>query len=265
MTQQQNNNEIDLLELLAKIYFVFKRNKFIIIGFTALGLIYGIYSSTKGEPYYSTEMISRLNLSNDLIINKLKTLEKLNKNRNYLVLSEQLNLPNDQIRKIKSIAIEEIEETSLINVKLKIHDKELINDVKNGILNFLENNDYIQKELKLEQEHNEQFLERITEALEVLKEKENQKINHKMSEGVFLSDESYSDQLIKLMDKRESVEKRLMLNEPLTILNDFYVPDQTQRDTTTKILLFAGIGLFLGLLVVVVLFLIRKLEHYSKK
>ena len=67
------------------------------------------------------------------------------------------------------------------------------------------------------------------------------------------------------MDKRENVEKRLMLNEPLTIVNDFYTPDQTKRDTAKKILLFTGIGLFLGIFLVIVLFLIKKLDNYSNK
>jgi hypothetical protein len=259
-------NEIDLLELMAKIYNLLRRNIYIILAFVILGLIAGIYKSTSSDPYYETRMIAKSPLSNTEVLNQLQALTELKKNKSYVLLSQELNITEEQAKKIKTLIAEkpEEEDSHLMQIKLEIFDNNLIPKIKQGIIHYLETNQYIKRELKNRQEHYEEYLDKITEALQILREQENKKNLPQAAKEILVSDESYSGQIIQLMNKKGNIESKLIRNQPLIIIKDFYEPQNPQKDISIQIAIYLGIGLILGIIVVFGITLIRKLETYRK-
>ncbi len=265
---RKEENEIDLLELMAKIYKLLKRNKYIILVFVIIGLIVGIYKSIGSEAYYKTNMLAKSPLSNTEIIEQLQSLSELQQNNNNEPLSEELNITLEETKKIKFIEVGKTEEEShLIQIKLEVFNNNLIPKIKEGIIQYLETNPYIKRELKRRQEHYQEYLEKINEALEILREKENTKNLPQAAKEILVSgeSESYSDQIIKLMNKKGSIEQTLLRNQPLIIVKDFHKPENPQKDIKFQIILYTIIGFILGIIVVFFITLLRKLENYKKQ
>ena len=264
---KKESNEIDLLELLAKIYFLFKRNKYIILAFAVIGIITGIYKASKTESYYQTEMIVKTALEPEVVYNQLQILSDFRSSNNIALLAEELNITKGNAQQIKSIKIEEIEEieeSSLIKIVLEAHSTNIIPKIKRGIVNYTKSNKYLNEQLQTKQKHYKQYLNEISEALEILRKKENKKNGSENPNEIIIGEEGYAGQIIQLMDKKEKVETNLSQNKPLNIIKNFHIPENKRRDTTINIALYFAIGLFLGILVVIGLFLIRKFESFNK-
>ena len=270
------SNEIDLLELLAKIYFLFKRNKYIILTFAVIGLTLGILKSSKTEAYYQTEMITKTSVEPDAVYNRLQTLSDFRSNNNVALLAEELNIAKEDATQIKRIEVEKVEEREekeekeerenfLLRITLEVHNNKIIPKISKGLINYTQSNDFLNQQLKNKQKHFELYLNKISEALKIIQRKEKQKINsEKYSESILLGEESYASQIIQLMDKKEKIEKSLSQNKPLNIIKDFHIPENKQRDTTIKIPLYFAIGLFAGIVIVICLSLIKKFESLRK-
>jgi hypothetical protein len=66
------------------------------------------------------------------------------------------------------------------------------------------------------------------------------------------------------MDKKGDIEINLLKNKPFIVIKDFYIPQKPKRDTSKRMVLFTFLGLILGIIVVFVIALIKKLENYQK-
>lgn len=263
---KNESNEIDLLELLAKIYFLFKRNKYIILTFVLLGIIVGLYKSFQSDPYFQTKMLIKTSLENEMVQGQLQTLSELKENGNNNILAQELGITKEEAEEIKTFSVEEVEESSLLRINLEVFDNELITKIKEGIINYSETNEYIQQELKNKQDHYTQYLKEISDALELLRKEEKRQISAQSSMEIILSGDSYANQITKLMDKKENIEtKKNQIQKPLIIVKDFYKPDKPKVATSLKIILHAVVGLFLGIIAVFGVFLIKKLEKYQKQ
>ena len=266
------SNEIDLLELLAKIYFLFKRNKYIILIFAVIGIIIGILKSSKTEVYFQTEMIVKTAIEPNAVYNQLQTLSDFSSSNNSALLAEELNIAKEDARQIKHIEIEKIEEIEeieenenfLLKITLEVHNTKIIPRIRKGLINFTQSNDFLNQQLKNKQKHFEQYLNEISEALKIIQSKEQQKINSDKFNESIIGDESYASQIIQLMDKKEKIEKKLSQNKPLNIIKDFHIPENKKRDTTTKVALYFAIGIFAGIVIVICLALIKKFESLRK-
>jgi len=263
------SNEIDLIELLAKIYFLFKRNKYIILTFAVIGIILGILKSSKTEAYFQTEMIVKTSIEPDAVYNQLQTLSDFRNSNNLALLAEELNIAKEEATQIKRIEIEKIEknkekENFLLKIILEVHNTKIIPKIRKGLINFTQSNEFLSQQLKNKQKHFEQYLHEISEALEIIQRKEKQKINSDKFNESIIGEESYASQIIQLMDKKETIEKNLSQNKPLNIIKDFHNPENKKRDTTIKITLYFAIGLLAGIVVVVCLSLIKKFESLRK-
>ena len=275
MTQQ--SKEIDFIDLIGRFYFTLKRNKYILLIFLVLGVSAGIYFSTKTKPYYETEMVVKSPLESKVITNQLNTLSDLKNKKNYGFLAKELNLKEHQAKQIKALSINHIEEkknkeeiekpykTTFIRIHLEIYDNDLISKVKKGIFDFSRANSFIQNALESREEHYKEYLERINEALTILREKEAKKTAHQSSKHILLSDESYSSQIIQLMDKKEQIKTKMIENKALVVIKDFYKQEKSKEEVSLRIIFYTLVGIILGIIVVFFIELIKKLERQQTK
>jgi len=272
MTKQ--SNEIDIIDLIGRFYFTLKRNKYILLIFLFLGLSTGIYFSTKTKPYYETEMVAKSPLESKVIINQLSTLNDLINEKNYSFLAKELKVKEHQAKQIKALSINQVEEktnkkeidkTTFLRIHLEIYDNDLISKVKKGIFDFSRTNSYIQKELESREKHYKEYLKRVNEALTILRKKEAKKTEDQSSNHILLSDESYSSQIIQLMDKKEQIEKKMIENKSLVVIKDFYKQENAREDVSLRIVFYTLVGILLGIIVVFFMALIKKLERQQSR
>ncbi|MDX9694824.1 MAG: hypothetical protein RBT49_03440 [Bacteroidales bacterium] len=121
-TEQQRNDEIDLIELFQKMgtgiknmfnkliglinsFFIFLIRKSVwLITFIILGFIVSYMLFTMTKRYYTSEMTARSNsMNNTVIVNSINLLNDLFISTNYSALSEYLQLTETQAKNIKSI------------------------------------------------------------------------------------------------------------------------------------------------------------------
>ncbi len=166
MEQQQNNDEIDLIEVfnnfLKSIYYFANRwyKALAIITFTGFIIGFGMYM--KDSNIYSNKMIGQTRFINKtIIIEMINSLNEVNKN-NKGSIGKILSIPFNDIENLAEITADTIENMgSLITVKLLYRDTIDVEIFLNGLVNYINNNAYIKREIQISKRRNETLIEKI--------------------------------------------------------------------------------------------------------
>jgi len=177
-------DEIDLLGLLAKGVLIVKSNfVFIIASFlicTALGLVYYQFSP---KIYESKMLISSDILTESYSKSLTDNLSKLIKEKNFQSLSEKLSVPADQAPNIEGIEIKSAIEKAVdlaenlknyLVVEVRTKDNTIWPQLQNGIIGYLQNNEFVKIRVEHRKKYYNQTIEKINlelADLEILKKK----------------------------------------------------------------------------------------------
>ena len=213
-----SKNEINLVELTSDfLSFIFK-NKTIIFFFVFLGLALGFFKSTSNSinnkiTYEKTTILYSKIESSEIIYDILKTLDQ----SQVRVLSKQLNVPIDKLKKVKKINID-INNTAFnsvdktieksIYIKLSVIDETVYNDVLDGILRFLESNQYLKNHYNLTYNNYKQLLKVIDKKLIAI---EDNYQNHNQNQIIVNQVESSVLQVayVTLFEKKQKIQNLL--------------------------------------------------------
>src|SRR5690606_23236158 len=160
-TPPYNNDEIDLKDLLKKIIDILARGTKTIILSVLLGAILGLSYFFNSSITYKSNMI----LSSEvLVLANVKALldpfEPLIEEGNLAVLAERLGVDEGIAAKIKEIEVKstfekESDNKELVNyfeVTATVTDNDILPQLQEGIVNFLQSNAFVQKRVALKEE-----------------------------------------------------------------------------------------------------------------
>ena len=167
--QLKNPDEIDLLELLAKIVITIKSNILSIIIAFVIGSILGLGYYQFVPKVYESKMILLSDILTSSYSERItESLDNLIREQNNNILSQRLGITEKEASSITKIKIESIKQaketesesaTFIITVRTK--DKTILPNLQEGLINHLRNNEYVKVRVRQRQDFYKAMIEKV--------------------------------------------------------------------------------------------------------
>jgi hypothetical protein len=191
--QAPNSDEIDLVELLARIVISIKNNISLIIIAFAVGSLLGLaYYQFVPKAYESKMMISSDILTESYSKTLVSDLGKLIKENNLSSLSSKLSLSENQSSSLLLIEIKSTieksenvkeQEKNYLTVTCRSKDNEIWPVLQGGLIAFFESNDYVKIRVEQRKKYITQIIEKIDKELIDLNELKTRITNGQMTQS----------------------------------------------------------------------------------
>jgi len=294
--KSSSNDEIDLLELfnrmgkaftksiiwvlnlLLKLFLLILSKAFWIASFMIIGIGLGIAVFYATPRFYSSQMMATANSTNNgIVINAINQLNDLFTAANYTAAAQNLNIPIEQAKKIKSIQAfygidinhdnipDYVDYDNLYNPKdtttkrvpglfyvmVKVFDKGVFAPVRNGIEKYIFSNPYIAENNNIRKEQTASMIVAYDKEIQKLdslqKDYYFNQLTQKAGSGqiIFLNQKDvklFHKEMLGLVEQKQDLQKTLTLNpDPITVIQDF---TQLTRAVNpwTKYVKYWGIG-----------------------
>lgn len=278
-TTQQGYEEIDLIELIIKIYKFFKKRIVLILLSVVIAVGLGVLSSfLLFKPRYQSIMIiSSRSLTASEVVGFVSTLDNLAKEENETEISKLTKIPENLAKKIEKIEAlpnrdfqknveKDVRRDSTIAIRLEVTKTGEWQAYQNGIAYYLENMPYVRKKTALYKEGQEKLLQNIQKEIRHLDSLK--KIIEASGAGktqfiLSNSGEVYTE-ILKLYEAENKTKENLNFINDIQVIKEFTNYQKPKKFSLREtVALSAIIGLILGILLALIIELnkiIRKRE-----
>lgn len=259
------NDEIDLVELLAKFVQTIKKNLWsfvlaFIIG-TVLGLIYFQFAPN----IYESKMILLSDILTESYSERItESLDILIKEQNQEALAQRLSLSTEEAKGISKIEIESLKESkkaddksesSIFIVTVRTKDKMLLPKLQEGIMNHLQNNEFVKIRVNQRKTYLQTMISKVGEeinSLDSLKRKLflGQPIYSKSAEMMLVDPTSIYSKIIDLNKEQVNLKNALELVNSIQLVEGFTIYN---KPVSPKLSISLAAGSSLGLFFVALL------------
>lgn len=271
METEKRNDEIDLIEVFLKMYIFFKKNFWVLFISVIIGAGLGYSIKFLSEKHYESSMlINSDTVSEDLLIEYINNIQTIIEDGNFQYLSDKMEIDSLYLINLKGISVEEVydekekKSKEYLSVTANVIDNQLLASLSTGILKFLEKEPYIQNEIEIFNENNLSIISKIDEELEKLEILQDNNLNQSRGKGdvnIYNSQNSFQDELLKLLKEKQSKEKMLKFATPFRVIQDFTIYQKPETNTKTYTLIG---GLLFGFLALTLL-IIRNINKSIKE
>ncbi len=272
MSNQQRQDEIDLVELFYKIFAFFRKYFWVMVGFLIVGASYGLFKSLKTDEFYESEMVVTSSLDNEMLISLLNNPQKLKQKGEKELLAKTLSISIEGVNDIKSIDAIFEENTNQKNsnrivIKVAAVNRELIDSIYSGINSYIKSNTHIKQELLIEEQQIRYLIEKTEKEIEDLEELKDGEVDKNLSsQMMIINDQPMPNKLILDLTKEKlNLEKQLEFLAPYNVIQPYYIPENSTKNTKERTLMFSLIGLVLGFFVSLGHAIYLGLKSYEKK
>jgi len=270
-TEEKRNDEIDLIEVFTNIYLFFKKHFWFLFGAVLVGAILG-YSTKFYTPkfYESSMLIESEILANDIIMEYINNIQTLLDDKNYILLQEKMGIDSTELVDIKSIdanfVYDEKEKKKLnyLSVKAITNNNKVLKTMDQGILNFIDKEEYFQNEIEIFKKNTQNLIQNINQEIHKIEQLQANFISPQNKNGeikIYYQQKSLQEELLLLTKEKQELEKAIQFAAPFRVIKDFtiYKNPKTKAKTYT----LAG-ALILGLLALLIL-IIRNTNRSLKE
>lgn len=286
-----NKNEIDLVELLIKVYLYLKKYIWILLLAVSIGIIYTLIKSNFQKDTYTSSMLLETKSENnymyavtfkefqnrfetnpgELIIKIINSANELRKNGNLKVLAKRMELTEEQVKGISSIqSIYQYKRgeaiSNLVTINASSSDKEVFNFLSSGIINYINNNKYITDKNKSDSIFLTEVINKIDKKIKEIDSLQTKSLNTNNVTNIFIYQEnSLFSESIMLNSLREKLEKERMNIKQVQLVEDFYIPNPSKNNIKFNLIVNIAIFTFIGFLIIFFLILNKKANIYITK
>lgn len=276
-TTQQGYEEIDLIELLIKIYKFFKKRLLLIILCIVISIgLGGLTSFLAFKPRYQSSMIiSSRSLSASEVAGFISTLNNLAEEENIEELSKLTKIPEDLTKKIEKIEAlpnrdfqknveKDLRKDSTVAIQLEITKNQKWQTYQDGIVYYLENIPYVKKKTALYKEAQEQLLLKVQKEirhLDSLKKIVEASTSIKSQLILNNSGEVYTE-IMKLYETESKIKEKLAFLNDIQVIKGFTNYKKPKKFSLKNTLSLSAVA---GLVLGVVLALIIELNKIIRK
>ncbi len=278
--QSTNHDEIDLMELLARIVIGVKSNfRFLLIAFlmgSTLGVIYYQFSPKSFE--------SKMLISSDILTesySKTMTgdLVKLIKEKNVTSLSSKLGLSESQAASLSDIEIKSAieksdnikeQEKTYLTIVCRSNDNTIWPALQNGLINFFETNNFVKIKVNQRTKYFTQIIEKIDKELIDLNELKGKiasgQLTQSSKENLVLFDPTtVNSKILELNKEKIDLQNKLELVNSIQLIEGFTV---FEKPVSPKLSFSLATGASFGLIIVGVILAftsLRKIVSLSEE
>jgi hypothetical protein len=276
---QEKNNEIDLIELFAKIIRAIRDNTVaFIVAFvlgTALGLAYYQYSPN----VYESKMILLSDILTSSYSERLtETLNGLIREKNHKLLSDRLGLSLTDAASISKIEIESIRqeakkdeknESATFIVTASVLNKDIFPKLQEGMINYLSNNEFVKIRVLQRQNYYRTMIEKVQNeisSLDSLKRRLflGQPVYSKTAEMLLVDPTSIYSKVIELNKELVTDKNALEIINSIQLVEGFTV---LQKPASPRLSYSLAAGVSMGVFFVCIMIVfksVRKLLRFSE-
>jgi hypothetical protein len=264
--QAAPSDEIDLVELLAKIVITIKNNILSIIIAFVIGSILGLcYYQFVPKSYESSMLISSGILTESYSKNLVSDINKLIKEKNLITVSTKLGITQQEASKLgkleiksaieKSDGIKEAEKNYLTIIG-QSSDNSIWPSLQTGLINFFESNDYVKIRVDQNRKYYTQIIEKIDKELIDLQELKNNissgKMNQSSKDNLVLFDPTtVNTKILDLNKEKIGMQNALETVNSVQLVEGFTVFEKpVSPKLSISLVAGASVGLFFVALII---------------
>lgn len=283
---ENNRNEVDLIEAIVKFYLYLKKYYLILIISLVAGIIFSFVKTKIQDPVYSSSMIIESKADSDflyaislneeenevrqnhgqIIVELINSLNSLRINENIETLIKKTKLTTEQIRPLISVEAfykykKDEPENNLVTVIAASSSPETFKYLGQGIINFINTNDYIHSKYTSDSVYLSNVIKNIDLKIGQLNEN---KGNINLPK---IGKDKISDPLIesvKLFSLKEKLLNEMKKLNKSKIIEDFYIP-VINKNIKRTFILNTILFLLAGILTIIFLIIHRKSKNISQK
>ncbi|TRX50961.1 hypothetical protein FNH22_25250 [Fulvivirga sp. M361] len=274
--RSNSSDEIDLGELLLKLLKLLNRNKLVFLSAIIIGMVVGAgFYGTKPAVFESSMMLRSDILTEAYSETLTENLNKLIDERNRPVLSQKLSISEAEASHLREIKVENITDAAapdggpaniIFLISVEITDNAILPSLQQGIIDFLENNEFVKKRVQLKRERYVALIKQMKkEALELDSLKE--LVNTRITSGgqgrdlLVIDPSNVYEQALKTFKEELSYEESLELIDSIQLIEGF-IPFTRPKGPKLSVSLVGGF--MTGLLFAIVIVFIRETGAYLK-
>ncbi len=288
---ENNKNEIDLLELLIKLYLYLKKYWWIFGIALIFGIVFTFIKYKTVNKLYKSSMIMSAKSDNDymyaltfkefskryeknpaeLIIGIINQVNELVKSDNLDILAHKMNVKPSELSGLKSISSEYKTEkgeapSNMVKITAVSGNKKVFNILGKGFEFLINNNPYVKSEIS----DDSVMLTNIIRKIEI-KSKELDSLqtkflkNGKINDLIIFKDNSFFGESVMLESLKEKLIKELQNIKKVKTVEDFYMPKFTTESIAKALVINVLIFLFLGFIIVFFIVFNKKAKEFEKK
>lgn len=242
MTENQkqplNSDEIDLLELLARIVISIKSNFKLILGAFLVGSLLGLaYYQFVPKSYESRMLISSEILTESYSKTIAEDLNKLIRERNIESLSSKLKITPKEALALGKLevknAIEKAdgrkeEEKNYLTISCQTSDNSIWPSLQNGLISFLENNDYVKIRVEQKKKYFTQVIEKIDKELVDLNDLKSRIANGQVTQSskdnlILFDPTTVNTKILDLNKEKINLQNQLEIVNSIQVVEGFTV------------------------------------------
>lgn len=266
MTENQkqplNSDEIDLLELLARVVINIKSNFKLIVGAFLIGCLLGLaYYQFIPKSYESRLLISSQILTESYSKTIVEDLNKLIRERNIESLSSKLNLSPTEALAIEKLevknAIEKVEgrkeeEKNYLTITCQASDNSIWPNLQNGLISFFETNDYVRVRVDQRKKYFTQVIEKIDKELLDLNELKSRITNGQITQSskdnlILFDPTTVNTKILDLTKERINLQNELEIVNSIQLVEGFTV---FEKPVSPRLSISLSAGASFGLFIV---------------
>jgi hypothetical protein len=271
---EQKINEIDLVQLFIRLYHCFIRRYKLLGIFVLIGFLYGIYTYFTNKDQYESKIVAASYIvPAPIIIDLINSLNDINSQDKELT-GKILNISHDEVIKlisfkadtIKTFYAQEgkttIESYTTIEINIKGLKSLNMESVYKGLVNYINTNEYVHKELENERQRSEQIMNECEQQIKKLDSLQKNilrssltTINPNTVNSIKLNDKAYNFFHIDIIDleKVKYIEQKRLnqMTGLYTINENNWFKSKLNilyKIVLINMLIFFGLGIFISLI-----------------
>ncbi len=287
---ENNRNEIDLLELLIKIYLSLKKYWLVLLISVLAGIVLTIMKNIYFDKSYSSSMSVSVKPENDymyaitfqkfsnryeknpaeIVTGIINQANKLIKSDNISLLAKKMNLSKSDLSGLKSISsaynFEKGEAPgSIIQIKASSSDSKIFKKLGNGILYLINNNSFVKEKISEDSLMLVRIIKKIDIKLSELDSLQSKFLkNGKITDFFIFKNNSFFGESVKLTSLKERINKDLKNLKEVELVENFYIPKTKYASIKMPLLLNSIIFLFLGIIIIVFIEFNKKAKSFEQ-
>lgn len=248
--------EIDLVKLFKDFFIYVKKNKIIVLAFTTLGFAYGFYvyksNPNNAKPVFEKiVLLKSKTVPNEVmqdVVNSLQLILKEQRTEELEEIALKMGLTKKIVSEFKNVKPKAAESGGGDNfrIALEVYNKNYMNDFANGLVKFLNANEFIKSNQDVVNAQKKQLIQTIDEQLKSLDSSNLGKNDVNTIRSYNSKYYSYVD----LLEGKQKAEKELLLDNEIKLIDISYpVREKSTFINYFIIVVFSIFGFIISLVV----------------
>jgi len=271
MTEEKRNDEIDLIEVFTHIYLFFKKHFWFLFGAVLVGAILGYSTKFYTQKFYESSMLIESEiLTDEILMEYINNIQTLLDDKNYILLQEKMEIDSSELIDINSIDAnfvydeEEKKRLNYLSVKAITNNNKVLKNMDQGILNFIDKEEYFQNEIQIFRKNAQNLIQNINQEIHKIEQLQANFISPKNNNGeikIYYQEKSLQEELLLLTKEKQTLEKAIQLAAPFRVIKDFTIYKNPKTKATIYTLAGALIFGFIAFLILIVRNINRSLKE----